>query len=114
MVEVKLYVCHNIGSFDRNEETEYNLSNKTAKVFISGGNEEDEEYKSTDKFKEDNKIILQLSKKEIPILENKILNNKTVIALSDNNEIELKKAKKHLSNNQYRLKIVKKYIKEKS
>ncbi len=112
MIEVKLSVWYNIGSFDRNEEIDYNLSTKTAEVFIYGGDGEDEEYKSTDKFKEDNKIILKLSKKEIPILENKILNNKTVIALSDNNEIELKKAKKHLSNNQYRLKIVKKYIQE--
>ena len=114
MVEVILSIYHNIESFDRSEEIDYNLSTKTAEVSIYGGNGEDEEYKSTDKFKEDNKIILQLAKKEIPILEKKILNNKTVIALSDNNEIELKKAKKHLSNNQYRLKIVKKYIKEKS
>ena len=39
MVEVKLSVWYNIGSFDRNEEIDYNLSTKTAEVFIYGGNE---------------------------------------------------------------------------
>lgn len=100
----------NIGHNDRDEYVDYSLQKRVAKITMSNGKKVFEEYDDKSRFELDIKSIVTLAKKEIPILEEKIQNNKRVIALSEGNQIELDKANRHLSINQQKLDFVTNFI----
>jgi hypothetical protein len=108
--EITVSRVRNIGHFDRDEHVIYDLEKRVANVSLEGGDKAYEEYTDKERFEEDIKVVIRLAKKEIPKLEEKIQNNKRVIALSEGNQLELEKANRHLSNNQRKLEFISKFI----
>lgn len=91
------------------EYVDYNLNTRIAEIEVTGG-EDDFEEESESRFLNDIKKIVKLAEEAIPVLEDKIRNNKTVMLYSVGNEVEMDKAKGHLANNKNRLKVVKEFI----
>mgnify|MGYP003655435510 FL=1 len=94
------------------EHIYYNLDQKVAEITICEERKEDTFLLDEERFITDKTIIRNLVKKENNNLENRIKNNKVVIAMSDNNPQEVEKATNHLNKNKNRLQRIKSYINE--
>jgi hypothetical protein len=93
------------------EYVDYNLTKRIAEIEVVGGDKDIEE-ESESRFLTDTRLIVRLAKEAIPVLEDKIKNNKTVMLYSTHDEVEMTKCKRHLANNENRLKVVKEFILE--
>jgi len=93
------------------EYVDYNLTKKIAEIEVVGG-EKDTEEVSELRYLKDIKKILELAIEAVPLLEDKIKNNKNVLLYSTHDEVEMTKCKKHLANNENRLVVVKEFILE--
>ena len=93
------------------EKIDFNLTKGVAEVNVTN----DEGEVSIEESKElfDKKIprLVKLAKKESASLDDKIKNNKLVIALAGDNEVELKKARRHLKENQDKQNFLNEWIK---
>ena len=93
------------------EYVDYNISKGIAEIEIVGGPKDIEEV-SEIRFINDMKKILKLAIEAVPVLEDKIRNNKLVKLHSTHDEVEMSKVIRHLANNENRLKVVKAFILE--
>ena len=112
MIDVKLSTITIIGDFDKEEFITYNLTKKIAEIIIGDGDEE-LYLESEERFNKDIKNIRKIANREILKLNKKIKNNRIVIEYSENNEIELNKAQKHLEYNEYRLTFITEWLENK-
>ncbi|GAG13402.1 unnamed protein product [marine sediment metagenome] len=113
MIEYKVYEEFGSGSFEQTTYREYNLTKCVVETNTEGYDEEDEniEVVSEKDFEENITTVKYLVGERIEKLNGKIKNNKVVISLSDDNQRELEKAKKHLDKNNKELRFMKKWQK---
>ena len=94
------------------EHIYYNLDKKVAEITICEEKKEDVLILDEERFVTDKTIIKNLVRKERNNLEDRIKNNKLVIAMSVNNPNEVEKATNHLNKNNNRLQRIRSYINE--
>lgn len=109
--DLKVYKKINKSGFKtKYEHIYYNLDQKVAEITICEEKKEDVFKMDEERFIKDKIIIKNLVKKERINLEERIKNNKIVIAISEGDTKEVEKAIKHLNKNIYRLNKIKNFI----
>ena len=111
--DLKVYKKINKSGFKTKfEHIYYNLDKKVAEITICEEKKEDVLILDEERFVTDKTIIKNLVRKERNNLEDRIKNNKLVIAMSVNNPNEVEKATNHLNKNNNRLQRIRSYINE--
>ena len=93
------------------EYVDYNITKQVAEIEIVGRDKDVEEV-SEARYMNDMKKIIKLAIEAVPVLKDKIRNNKEVMFYSTHDEVEMAKCKMHMANNENRLKVVKEFILE--
>lgn len=111
-VEVILSRTVNTGHFDRMTESSYDVIKRKATYFSYGGDKEDATERSKKRFEEDINIVKRLARKEIDVLTEKITNNKRVLMMFPDDEMEQKRTGRHLEKNQYKKAVLENFLEQ--
>ena len=109
--DLKIYKKVNKSGFKTKiEHIYYNLDKQVVEITICEERKEDVFIIDEERFIKENRVIKNLAKKELTKLEEKIKNNRMVIAISEDNPQEIEKANKQLNKNKKRLEKIKSFI----
>jgi len=111
VIDVKLTTVSKTNELEKEELVTYNLTKKTAEIIVIDEDGNEELYiESPERFNKNLKEVRRIATKDLTKLKKKIENNRIVIEYSENDEVELKKAQKHLEHNEYRLQFITEFL----